>query len=250
MTVPTPHAPAKTQQAVLPKALIFDVFGTLCDWRTGVSREVAGFFREKSGSFDALRFADMWRAEYQPAMERIRAGNRGYVPLDTLHRENLDIVLEKTGLEGLASMAERDELNHAWEKLPAWPEVPVALKRLSETFYLAPCSNGSIALMMRLARFAALPWDTIVGAEIAQNYKPELAVYLASCRALGLAPGEVMMVAAHNDDLEAARNAGLMTAFFPRKTEYGDRQTADVDATSNWDFVAENLTDLADKLGV
>lgn len=231
-----------------PKALIFDVFGTLCDWRTGVSNEVAGFFERKSASFDPWQFADMWRAEYQPAMERIRAGNRGYVPLDTLHRENLDIVLEKTGLGGLATGPERDELNHAWEKLPAWPEVPGALQELSETYYLAPCSNGSIALMMRLARYAGLPWDAILGAEIAQNYKPEQAVYLASCKAMALEPGEVMMVAAHNDDLHAARKAGLMTAFFPRKTEYGEGQTIDVDATSNWDFVTENLAELAEKL--
>lgn len=233
-----------------PKALIFDVFGTLCDWRTGVGHETANWFQQKSVSFDPMQFADLWRGEYQPAMERIRTGNRGYVPLDILHRENLDIVLQKTQLGDHFNSEERDALNHAWEKLPAWPDVPESLSKLKEGFFIAPCSNGSIALMMRLARYANLPWDAVLGAEIARNYKPERQVYLASCQAIGLAPGEVMMVAAHNNDLHAARAAGLQTAFFPRKTEHGDDQNIDLEADGDWEMIADDLADLARKMGI
>jgi len=237
-----------SQKNPKPKALIFDVFGTLCDWRTGVAKETLKWFSEKGISADPYEFAELWRAEYQPAMQRIRSGNRGYVALDVLHRENLDIVLKKNGLEMEFTDDERQEINHAWEKLPPWPEVPDALARLREKIFIAPCSNGSIALMMRLARFADLPWDTILGAEIAANYKPEHVVYQTSCAALGLEPSRVMMVAAHNDDLAAARAAGLMTAFFPRREEHGARQTSDLEAASDWDFIANDLQDLADKL--
>lgn len=231
-----------------PKALIFDVFGTLCDWRTGVANEVSKAFAAKSIPFNPHAFADLWRAEYQPAMQRIRSGNRGYINLDALHRENLDIVLQKTGLENPFNDDERNALNRAWEKLPSWPEVPAALSRLKSQFYLAPCSNGSIALMLRLARYAKLPWDTVLGAEIARNYKPEPVVYQASCAALGLEPFEVMMVAAHNDDLHAARTAGLMTGFFTRPTEHGKQQTTDLAANADWDVIAKDLADLAEKL--
>ncbi len=227
-----------------PKALLFDVFGSLCDWRSGVGTEVGKAFADKPVSPDPLRFAELWRGRYQPAMQRIRGGDRGYVPLDILHRENLDLVLKSEGLEDHLNSAERDALNHAWEKLPPWPEVPGALAQLRGHAFIAPCSNGSIALMVRLARFANLPWDMVLGAEIAQNYKPERSVYLASCKALGLAPGEVMMVAAHNDDLFAARKAGLLTGFFPRPTEHGRDQVTDLEPEADWDFIGSDLSGL------
>jgi 2-haloacid dehalogenase len=230
------------------EALIFDVFGTIVDWRGGVASQCAPVFARKNISFDPHEFADLWRGEYQPAMERIRSGGRGYVALDILHRENLDRVLDKTGLSRHFSGAERDDLNHAWEKLPPWPDSVAALGALRQRFIVAPCSNGSIALMTRLAKFGGLPWDAIVGAEIARDYKPRAEVYLASCAALGLAPSRVMMVAAHNDDLEAAGAAGLKTGFFPRAREYGTGQRTDLAASRSWDLVSPNIAGLASAL--
>lgn len=220
-----------------PKALIFDVFGTCVDWRRSVARDVAAMMPE----VDALAFATAWRAEYDPAMARIRAGGRGYVPLDDLHRENLDRVLEATG----APCPDPDRLNRAWERLDPWPDVMEGLAALRDAYIVAPCSNGSIALMTRLARYAGLPWDCILGAELARDYKPKPQVYLASCAALRLEPGEVIMVAAHNGDLHAARAAGLATAFVPRPEEHGTGQTTDLGPDANWDIVAEDFHHLA-----
>ena len=231
------------------KALLFDVFGTVVDWRTGVAREAKAFFDERGIAVDASAFADAWRAKYQPAMERVRAGNRGYLPLDVLHRENLDATLADFGLSASVDPAARANLNRAWEKLPPWPDSVMGLTRLKSGYAIAPCSNGSIALMTWLARYGGLPWDTVLGAEIARAYKPQPAVYLASASALGLVPAEAMMVAAHNDDLAAARAAGLKTAFVPRPSEHGPGQTADLEPDSDWDVMASDLNDLARKLG-
>lgn len=219
----------------MKRAFIFDVFGTCVDWRSSVAREVARVAPE----IDAIAIAEAWRGEYQPAMERIRAGGRGYVALDQLHLENLRIVRARFA----ASLP--DDLNAAWERLDPWPDVVPGLTKLRAHGLVAPCSNGSIALMTRLARYAGFPWDAIVGAEIARDYKPKPEVYLASCRALGLEPADVTMVAAHNDDLEAARACGLRTAFVPRPTEYGPEQTSDLSASSDWDYIAEDFEDLA-----
>lgn len=220
------------------KAFIFDVFGTCVDWRTSVAREVAAVLPQ----VDALAFADTWRAEYDPAMARVREGNRGYVPLDDLHLENLKNVAAR--FEVVAP----DGLNAAWERLDPWPDVTSGLSRLKQKAIIAPCSNGSIALMTRLARYAGLPWDCILGAEIANDYKPKPTVYLAACAALRLDPSEVMMVAAHNGDLHAARATGLKTGFIPRPMEYGPTQTADLEPDGNWDIIARDFNDLADKV--
>ncbi len=230
------------------RALIFDVFGTVVDWRTGVAREAAVFFSERGLQVDARGFADAWRAKYQPAMERIRSGNRGYVALDVLHRENLDATLEEFRLGEAIEDDARTALNRAWEKLPPWPDSVPGLTALKKRYAIAPCSNGSISLMTWLARYGGLPWDAILGAEIARDYKPQPAVYLASAAALGLAPAEVMMVAAHNSDLAAARAAGLKTGFFPRPKEHGPSQTTELEPTGDWDVVAADLEDLAGKL--
>jgi 2-haloacid dehalogenase len=181
--------------------------------------------------------------EYQPAMERVRSGARGYVALDTLHRENLDRTLAAFGAE--LPEADRAALNHAWEKLPPWPDSLPGLTRLKARFIIAPCSNGSIALMTRLAKFGGLPWDCILGAEIAQAYKPDPKAYLGSAAALALPPERVMMVAAHNDDLAAARALGMATAFVPRPAEHGPGQTTDLAPTQDWDVVAEDFSALA-----
>ncbi len=220
------------------QALIFDVFGTCVDWRNSVARAVA---RQLPG-VDATAFAEAWRAEYDPAMARIRDGGRGYVPLDDLHVENLHRTAQNFGVEA------PDSLNTAWERLDPWPDVVPGLSAMRETRIIAPCSNGSIALMTRLARYARLPWDCILGAEIAQDYKPKPAVYLASCAALRLPPDAVMMVAAHNGDLHAARAAGLRTAFVPRPAEHGPDQTTDLAPDAEWDIVADDFNDLAARL--
>ncbi|SDC19737.1 haloacid dehalogenase type II [Ruegeria marina] len=219
------------------KALIFDVFGTCVDWRSSVAREVAAVLP----GVDALAFATAWRAEYDPAMARIRDGARGYVPLDDLHLENLDTVARAFGVR----VPDRWALNAAWERLDPWPDVLEGLVALQAQAIIAPCSNGSIALMTRLARYAGLPWDCILGADLARDYKPRPEVYLASCAALRLAPAEVMMVAAHNDDLAAARAAGLATGFVPRPEEHGPGQERDLRAESDWDIVAADFRDLA-----
>lgn len=222
------------------QALIFDVFGTCVDWRSSIAREVA----KALPGVDAEAFADAWRAEYDPAMARVREGNRGYVPLDELHRENLDRVCARLGV----SPADPAALNTAWEKLDPWPDVVPGLKALKQQAIIATCSNGSIALMTRLARYAALPWDCILGAEIAQGYKPDPQVYLASCAALRLEPDQVMMVAAHNGDLAAAQACGLRTAFVLRPMEHGPGQDIDFRAEGNWDIVAADFQDLAQRL--
>lgn len=231
------------------QALIFDVFGTVVDWRSSVAREAKNYFAPKGVDIDYQAFADAWRGQYQPAMERIRSGGRGYIRLDTLHRENLDVVLEDFGLSGQVPLEDRDQLNTAWEKLDPWPDSVAGLTALKKKFIIAPCSNGSIALMTRLARYGGLPWDAIAGAELARDYKPKHEVYLASAEAFNLPPSEVMMVAAHNDDLQEARAAGLKTGFFPRPKEKGPGQTTDLEAAADWDVIAENLLDLSKKMG-
>ncbi|MFW5654586.1 MAG: haloacid dehalogenase type II [Roseicyclus sp.] len=219
----------------MTEAFIFDVFGTCVDWRTSVAREVAAVLP----GVDATAFAVAWRAEYDPAMARIRDGGRGYVPLDDLHRENMHRVAEAFGVTA------PEGLNAAWERLDPWPDVVEGLTRLKASHIIAPCSNGSIALMTRLAKHASLPWDCILGAELARDYKPKPAVYRACCAALRLPAEAVTMVAAHNDDLAAARAAGLGTAFVARPSEHGPGQTRDLEPAEDWDIVAEDFNDLA-----
>lgn len=231
-----------------PKALIFDIFGTIVDWRTGVSNVCQKSFTSKNIDFDPIEFATLWRGQYQPAMQRIRSGNRGYIELDQLHKENLDIVLDETGLSEHYSTAERWQLNKAWEQLPPWPDSVQNLAKLKEHFTIAPCSNGSIPLMESLAQFGKLPWDQIVGAGVAKNYKPRPEVYLKSAEKLGLDPSEVVMIAAHNDDLLAAHETGLKTGFFPRPFEHGEGQTKDLKATGKWNYSHENFTALTEHL--
>ena len=232
----------------MERAFIFDVFGTLVDWRTGVAEVARAAFAERGLDTDPHRFAEQWRARYGPAMERIRSGTRGYVPLDILHRENLDETLDAIGIGAAFDADARAALNHAWECLPPWPDVAGGMDRLRPFGFLAPCSNASVALSVRLARFAGLRWDAVVGAETAQDYKPKREVYLASARALGLPADRVVMVAAHNGDLVAAAEAGLQTAFFPRPSEHGPGQVRDVAAEGDWTFVARDLVDLAEQV--
>ncbi|HXZ47964.1 MAG TPA: haloacid dehalogenase type II [Usitatibacter sp.] len=200
------------------RALLFDVFGTLVDWRSGVAREARSILAPLGVAADWLAFADAWRDQYQPAMEEVRSGRRPFSRLDALHRRNLDVVLKDFGLDRVEEAA-RAELNLAWHRLDAWPDVAPGLARLRERFRLAPCSNGNISLMVDLARRNGFPWDAIAGAELARDYKPKPGVYLSAAAAFDCAPDEAMMVAAHSSDLAAAASAGLRTAFVARPQE-------------------------------
>jgi 2-haloacid dehalogenase len=222
-----------------PKALFFDVFGTCVDWRSTVVREAEALGLEP-------RFADDWRARYQPQMETVRSGARPWTILDVLHREALDEVLAAHGVDLTA--AQRDDLNLVWHRLDPWPDSVSGLTRLKERFVIAPVSNGNIALLVDMARHAGLPWDAILGAELARAYKPQPEAYLRSAEALGIEPGKAMMVAAHNGDLMAAARLGLMTAFVPRPTEHGPGQTSDLAPEADYDVVADDFIALANAL--
>ncbi|MEO1422841.1 MAG: haloacid dehalogenase type II [Pseudomonadota bacterium] len=230
------------------EACLFDVFGTLVDWRSGVADVARPMFAKRRIDVDPAAFASRWRGEYDPAMARVRSGARGYVPLDDLHLENLDRTLAHFEIAAQFDEGARADLNRAWEQLPPWPDTAAGLAAIRAERIVAPCSNGSIALMTRLARHGGLVWDCILGAEVARDYKPSSQVYLASCAALALPPERVLMVAAHNGDLHAARALGMHTAFIPRPLEHGPGQTADLVAEADWDFIAADLTDLAAQL--
>lgn len=202
------------------KALVFDVFGTLVDWRTAIAREAETLLGRAGIDVDGPALADAWRAEYQPAMEEVRAGRLPFMKLDALHRRNLDIVLNAFGAE-CADEATRHELTLAWHRLDAWPDVAAGLAALRPHYRLAPCSNGHIALMVDLARRNDFPWDAITGAELARDYKPKAIVYRSAADAFDLTPGQTMMVAAHSSDLAGAAAAGLRTAFIARPDEHG-----------------------------
>lgn len=232
------------------KACLFDVFGTVVDWRGSVSRDLAAFGSEKRiAGVDWVEFAAEWRKLYQPSMEEVRSGGRAWTILDELHRESLLKLIERYGIRGL-SESDVDHLNRAWHRLDPWPDVPEGLARLKKKYIIAPCSNGNIALMVNLAKRAGLPWDCILGAETARAYKPMPEAYLAACRQLALPPAAVMMVAAHNGDLKAAKAQGLATAFVPRPAEHGPGQTTDLAADPGCvDVAAASFVDLAARMG-
>jgi 2-haloacid dehalogenase len=230
------------------RAMFFDVFGTLVDWRTGVAREADRALRPLGHTLDYPGFADAWRAEYQPGMEEVRSGRIPFCRLDVLHRHNLERFMPRFGLTNLSETV-RHELTLAWHRLDAWPDVTAALKRLQKKFLLAPVSNGNISLMVDLARRNDFPWDAILGAEIAGDYKPKARVYVAACEAFDLEPAQCMMVAAHSNDLAAAAACGLRTAHIARPGEYGPG-TGERAPTVPVDFAAADLADLASKLGV
>jgi len=228
------------------KALLFDVFGTLVDWRTSVAREVEAKAAQHRTSVDATAFADAWRAQYQPSMEAIRSGREPFSTLDVLHRRNLDAILPRFGLDGLDD-GSRAELTLAWHRLDAWPDVAAGLARLRRDFRLAPCSNGNVSLMVDLARRNGFPWDAILGAEFARDYKPKPVVYVASASAFDCAPAEAMMVAAHTSDLVAAAALGLRTAFVARPDEFGAGR-GEARPGAPVDVAVSSVTELADRL--
>jgi 2-haloacid dehalogenase len=228
------------------KALFFDVFGTLVDWRSSIAREARRILQPLGFSVDWRAFADAWRDQYQPAMEEVRAGRIPFCKLDVLHRRNLDRILPGFGISDLPEEA-ASNLNLAWHRLDAWSDVPPGLARLKQHHLLAPVSNGNISLMVDLARRNNFPWDAILGAEIAGDYKPKARVYLAACAAFDLVAGDCMMVAAHSYDLLAAANCGLRTAHIARPSERGPG-TGETAPKTPVDIQASDLEDLAAKL--
>ena len=230
------------------KALVFDVFGTVVDWRTSVASEVEGFARAKGFTVDGARFADAWRAGYWPSMDRVRRGEIRWTKLDRLHRMTLDRILKRFGITGLTE-AEIDWLNRAWHRLTPWPDAVEGLTRIRRQFIIAPLSNGNISLMTDMAKYAGLPWDCILGAELIRHYKPDPEVYRSAADFLDLAPGDVMMVAAHLSDLRAAKAVGLRTAFVARPLEYGPGGKADLEPDGAVDVSASDFVDLARQLG-
>jgi 2-haloacid dehalogenase len=237
-------APAQTAA----RALVFDTFGTVVDWRSSVAREVEALAKRKGATLDAAKFADAWRAGYGPSMNRVRSGELPWTKLDVLHRMTLDILLVEFKLEGL-SEDEKSALNHAWHRLAPWPDAVAGLTRLKKKFIIAPLSNGNISLMTDLAKHSGLPWDVILGAELVRHYKPDREVYQSAADILDLKPADVMMVAAHLGDLRAAKQVGLRTAFVVRPKEYGPEGKPDLKADGIADISATDFNDLARQLG-
>jgi 2-haloacid dehalogenase len=231
-----------------PKALVFDVFGTVVDWRTSVAADVQALASRKGFTVDGAKFADAWRAGYGPSMNRVRTGELPWTRLDALHRMTLDRILGEFNITGLTE-TEKDALNRAWHRLRPWPDSVSGLTRLKKKFIIAPLSNGNIALMTDMAKHAGLPWDCILGAELVRHYKPDREVYQSAADFLDLPPGDVMMVAAHLGDLRAAKTVGLKTAFVARPLEYGPGGKPDLKGDGSVDVSATDFNDLAAHLG-
>jgi 2-haloacid dehalogenase len=231
------------------KALVFDVFGTVVDWRTSIIKDLEAFGRAKNIQADWTALTDAWRAGYQPAMDKVRSGALGWTHIDVLHRMVLDELLVRFKITGL-SEADTDHVNRVWHRLNGWPDSTEGLTRLKRKFIISTLSNGNTSLLVNMAKHANLPWDCVLSAETFKAYKPDPRAYLGAAEVLGLKPSEVMMTAAHNSDLVAASKQGLRTAFIARPTEYGPHQTKDFKAEHDFDVVATDFVDLAKKLGI
>ena len=230
------------------KALVFDVFGTVVDWRTSVAREGEALARRKGITHvDWLEFADDWRAGYRPSMDRVRRGELPWTRIDDLHRMILDELLVKYSIESLTEDEKRD-FNKAWHRLDPWPDSLPGIDRLKQHYIIATLSNGNVALLTNMAKYAGLPWDCILSAELIRHYKPDPEIYLMAADMLDLAPSEVMLIAAHKNDLKAARTQGLMTAFVPRPLEYGPNREIDTSFEDWIDVFANDIEDLAQKM--
>jgi 2-haloacid dehalogenase len=230
------------------KILLFDTFGTLVDWRTSMIAVLTDFGRDKGRQIPAAEIVDRWRAAYGPLMDRVRTGKVAWTDLDDLHRMSLTELLPEFQLSDLTA-PEIDQLTLGWHQLAPWPDSVPGLTRLKRKFILGPLSNGNFSLLVDLSKFAGLPWDAMLGADLFRHYKPDPQVYLGACELLKTPPSEVMLVAAHNYDLKAAQALGLKTAFVGRPTEYGPRQVKDFGAEGKWDFVACDMIELAELLG-
>ncbi len=236
-----------TSPGRLPKALAFDIFGTVVDWHGGIAREAATVAARHGIDGDWPAFANDWRAGYMPAMDKVRRGELPWRHIDTLHRMILDAIVARHGLDGLSD-AERDHLNRAWHRLPPWPDTVPGLLRLKRRFVIATLSNGNFSLLTEMARHAGLPWDCIISAELFGHYKPDPETYLGCARLLDIAPAELMMVACHPGDLRAARANGLLTAYVRRPFERGASTVLPDVEEGEFDVLADDFEQLADRL--
>lgn len=231
------------------KAMVFDVFGTVVDWRTSLINDLTRFGGERGLTADWTGLIDAWRQAYVPSMDAVRKKPESeFLKLDVLHRRSLDTLVNRFGIKGLSD-ADLNYINLGWHRLAPWPDSVTGLTRLKLRYVVAPLSNGNVSLLANLAKHAGLPWDVILSAELFRHYKPDAESYLGAVELLSLEPDEVMMVAAHNGDLAAAQNFGLKTAFVPRVTEYGPLQSRDFEAEGKWDVVASDFNDLAQRMG-
>jgi 2-haloacid dehalogenase len=227
------------------RALVFDVFGTVVDWRTSIIRELEAFGRERQISADWTALTDAWRAGYQPSMNRVRTGEIAWTAIDDLHRETLERLLPKFGISGLSEV-DKEHLNRAWHRLAPWPDAVAGLTRLKRRYIIGTLSNGNVALLLNMAKHAGLPWDMIFSAELPRYYKPAPESYRSVPALLRIEPSRVMLVAAHNNDLVAAAREGLRTGFVARPTEYGPHQNRDFEAEHDFDVVARDFVHLAE----
>ena len=231
-----------------PKAVLFDVFGTLVDWRGSLIEELSAFGSRRGVACDWAALVDAWRASYAPSMDRVRRGEQPWRKLDDLHRATLDELCARFGLDAL-SEDDRRWMTWGWHRLRPWPDTVAGLTLLKRVAIIGPLSNGNLSLQVDVAKSAGLPWDVTFGSDIFRHYKPDSEVYLGACALLDLKPGQVMLAAAHNSDLAAARGLGLRTGFIPRPTEYGPSQTKDTRPEQAWDVVADSVETLAIQLG-
>jgi 2-haloacid dehalogenase len=229
------------------KALLFDVFGTVVDWRYGVVRDVIDIARTTNTDVDAAAFAEAWRADYLPAMDLVRRGELPWTKLDALHRRTLDRLLDEFGLTGLDER-EKEWLNMCWHRLDPWPDVPPGLCRLKQRFVVAAFSNGNVSLLVDIAKRAGIPWDCIFSAEMFMHYKPDAETYQGAVGLLGLSPHQVMLVAAHEDDLCSAADQGLATAFVLRSGETRPNRDSNVKPIRDYTYTAGDFQDLATAL--
>lgn len=230
------------------RAVVFDTFGTVVDWRGSIIRDLGAWGEAVGLHADWTQLASLWRARYEPQKDRVRRGEIPWTNIDDLHYEALEQLLPELGLPDLP-LEHLRHINRVWHRLQAWPDAVSGLERLKKHYIIGPLSNGNIALLVNMAKHAGLPWDTIFSAEHFQHYKPHPDTYLGACRQLKLSPGEVMMCAAHNNDLGAARALGLKTAFIPRPFEYGQGQETDLVAEEAWDIVASDMNEFATLMG-
>lgn len=231
------------------KALTFDVFGTTVDWCGGIAREAEAVLGVHGHRLDWVKFANRWRSEYHPAMEEVRSGRRGYVVMDQLHREMLDVALDEFGVTGI-SAEEKDHLALGWRRLDPWPDVVPGLMRLKPRFTLAALSNGNIALVAEMAKRGGIPWDVILGADFVRTYKPMPELYDSAPKLLMLKPSEIMMVACHVWDVDSAAKRGLRTAYVARPEEYGAGSSYNAPAAGTYDVQVASFVELAEVLGV
>ena len=230
------------------KAILFDTFGSVVDWRGSLVADLSAWGERRGISADWAALADAWRRAYAPSMQLVRSGALAWTNLDALQRRSLETLVVEHGIAGLDA-ADLDHMTAAWHRLDPWPDALAGLARLRQRHIIAPLSNGNVALLVNMAKRAGLPWDMVFATELFRHYKPDPETYLGACALLGLPPSQVMMAAAHNYDLHAARALGLQTCFFPRPSEHGPGQTTDLRADADWDVVARDIEDVATRLG-